>query len=690
MRSRIHALTALVLTASALLASCHGSRGKAPPKPAEENPPGIVDETALDRKVDACEDFYQFACGGWIAKTEIPSDRPAWVRSFSVLHEDNQAALRKILEADAAAPKPNLDDPYAQKLGDFYATCMDEAKAENASLQALTDEMGRINTVKDAGDIAKEVAHLHDQGVGALFRFGSQQDFKDATQMIAFADQGGLGLPDRDYYLKNDAKSVEIRNEYMKHITKMLELLGTAPGNATTQARNIMSLERYLAKVSLPRVDRRDPHKIYHRLERAGLQTRAPRFLWPVYLEARGHADVQAINVAVPEFMSGLNDLLARLKLADLRAYLRWQLVHSSAPALGKKFVDEDFRFRSKTLSGEKENLARWKRCVDATDAMMGEALARPYIKDYFAADAKARVNDMIQHVEQAFDKGLVTLDWMDDATKKDAKEKLKNIANEVGYPNKWRDYDKLDIDRVSYLGNLLRARTFENRRKLDRIGKPVDRGEWGFTPPTVNAEYEASLNRMEFPAGILQPPFWNRNAGKATNYGGAGMVMGHELTHGFDDEGKQFDAVGNLRDWWTPPVAKAFNDRAECVAKQYDGYTVLGDVHLNGHLTLGENIADIGGLKTAFAALHAARAGQPPAPKVAGFDEQQQFFIAFAQAWCGKYRDEYSRMLVTVDPHSPPQYRVNGTLTDTPEFAAAFQCKPGAKMAPQNRCTVW
>ena len=653
-------------------------------KPATQS--GGFDLTNLDTTVKPCDDFYQFACGGWIKRTPIPPDRSAWGRSFYVIHDQNEDRLRQILEGDAAG-KPGPDDPYAQKLGDFYATCMDEPSAETASLATLRESLRRIDSLKDQKALATEVAALHQRGASVFFSFGSQQDFKDATQVIGVVDQDGLGLPDRDYYLKDDPKSQDIRKKYQEHISRMLGLAGDAKSEAA--AAKVLAIETALAKVALDRTERRDPHKIYHRLERKGLASTAPRFPWDVYFAASGAPEVQAINVTVPAFFTGLSELLQKTPIAELKPYLRWHAVHHAAGALGKAFVDEDFRFRSSAFTGEKQILPRWKRCVEATDGAMGEALARPFVRLTFGEEGKQLSQEMIRGIEAAFERDLATLSWMDDATRTAARDKMRRIVNKIGYPDRWRNYDGLAVSRKSYLENRDRAAAFERARDLAKIGKPVDATEWLMSPPQVNAYYEPSRNEIVFPAGILQAPFFNKDAPLAQNYGAIGMVMGHELTHGFDDEGRQFDGAGNLRDWWSKDVGQAFNDRAACVAKQYDGYTILDKQKVNGKLTLGENIADIGGLKLALMAFRAARAGKV-GPKIGGFSEEQQFFLAFAQGWCSNRREELARVRLVVDPHSPPEYRVNGPLSASPEFQAAFNCPAGSPMAPQDRCSVW
>ncbi len=666
----------------------------APPIPEKEAtlfvPPGTVDPSLLDTSVDPCVDFYQFACGGWLAKTEIPADRPTWSRGFMEIRERNQTLLRAILEENAAGKAPSEEDPYAKKLGDYYATCMDEAKAETASLATLKGVLARIDTVKDPKSLARVTAALQAAGADPLFDFASMQDFADATQQIGAADQGGLGLPDRDYYLKDDDRSKEIRGLYLEHVEKMLALSGMSPKQAKAGAKTVLDLETRLAKTSQTRTERREPKNVYHRLERKGLVELAPKFPWDEYFTALGAPDVQAINVVAPQFFEqGLNPLVAKPNYADLRVYLRWHAIHAAAPTLGKAFVDEDFRFRSAALTGEKQQLPRWKRCVDATDHAMGQALARPFVAKHFGGDSKAIAQDLIHGIEAAFGANLERLEWMDEPTRKAAYEKLHSLKNKIGYPDAWRNYDALEVDRSSYLANAMRAAEFETRRDLNKIGRPVDPNEWYMSPPTVNAYYDPSNNEMAFPAGILQAPFFAAPANTAINHGGIGMVMGHELTHGFDDQGRKFDGEGNLREWWTPQVNDAFNAKAQCVVDQYAGYKV-GDLNLNGQLTLGENIADIGGMKIAYQAMKRARQGMPSRVEGVPFSAEQQFILSYAQTWCTARRPEYARMLVTVDPHSPPEFRVNGVMVNLPEFAEAFSCKVGQPMAPEARCVVW
>ncbi len=653
----------------------------APPLPSMD-----IDQGALDREADPCDDFYQFACGGWIAATPIPPDRPGWYRSFSEIQAHNELMLRRILEDSAAG---RLKTPYGEKLGAYWTSCMDEEHAPKASLATLQVELARIDAVQDRKQLATEVARLQFGDVNAFFAFGAEQDFRDATQMIGGADQGGLGLPDRDYYLKEDERAVALRQAYQTHVARMLELAGEESARAAADAQMVMEIETALAAASLPRVERRDPYAIYHRIDRKGLEAQAPAFDWKAYFDALGIGDIEAINVAVPAFFAGFNQVLVVTELPALRAYLRWHLVDTAAPALPEAFVQEDFDFSAAHLTGEEQILPRWKRCVAAVDGAMGEALARPFVEETFGPEGKSAAVALVKGIEEAFRENLDTLDWMDETTRKGALEKLHTIDNKIGYPDHWRNYDALKVERVSYLENRLQAARFESRRQLAQIGKPVDRSEWFMSPPTVNAYYNPLLNEMVFPAGILQSPFFRTAAAPAANAGAIGMVMGHELSHGFDDKGRLFDAEGNLRDWWSPEVAAAYTEKTQCVVQQYDAYTVLDGVHLNGNLTLGENIADSAGLRMSWKSFSAGRTDLDE-EGASGFTPAQHFFLSYAQAWCSNRRPAYERMLVTVDPHSPPIFRVNGAVSNQAAFQEAFQCEAGSPMAPVDRCVVW
>jgi endothelin-converting enzyme/putative endopeptidase len=651
--------------------------------------PGF-DPTAIDRGTPACADFYQFACGNWTARNPVPPDRARWGR-FDELAERNQTALRGILE------KVQANDPgreaLDQKIGDQYAACMDEAAIEAKGIAALKPELDRIAGLGSQAGLPGALAHLHEGGVDAAFRFGSVPDFKDANSVIAGTDQGGLGLPDRDYYVKDDAKSVELRAKYLAHVQKMLELAGEPATAAAADARAVVDLETALARASLERVKRRDPANIYHKMKVADLQALTPAFDWTAYLAAAAGPPVTELNVTVPDFYKAFNAQLDRAPLDAWKVYLRWHLLHENVNLLPAAFVNENFAFYGQALTGAKELRPRWKRCVALVDSEMGEALGRRYVETTFGAEGKARTSKMVSALEAALEQDLKTLPWMTDATKTQALGKLHAIANKIGYPDRWRDYSSLRIARGDALGNELRAEEFEVRRDLAKIGKPLDRSEWSMSPPTVNAYYSSLQNNINFPAGILQPPFYDNAMDDAVNFGGIGAVIGHELTHGFDDQGRKFAANGDLSDWWTPEDAKEFEKRAGCIADEYAGFTVAGDVHLNGKLTLGENTADNGGVRIAYMALlqTLADASKKPGPGVIdGFTPEQRFFLGFGQVWCQNETEESARLRANVDPHSPGRYRVNGVVANMPEFQQAFGCKAGDAMVRENACRVW
>ena len=699
-------LIALLVCAPPILLACGSPPEPVVPQPEPVTPPVVatptpvvsaplaetpgevsVDMAALDKSVAPCDDFYQYACGTWLKETPIPGDQASWGRSFNVIRERNELLLKGFLEK--AAEKAD-GDANSKKLGAFYTSCMNEAEIDKVGAKALAPELARVAAVNNVASLTAELSHLHTTGVNAIFDFSSAQDFKNATEVIGVVSQAGLGLPDRDYYLVDDAKKKEIRATYEGHIERMLTLLGDKPADAAKNRQTVMKIETALAQASMSKVDLRDPKKIYHRIDLAGLKQTAPDFPWETYLKQLGAPGVVAINVAQPDFVKTVNGMLKSIPMADWRTYLRWHVLKGAANRMSKPFLKEDFEFR-KALTGTANDLPRWKRCVRMVDGAMGEALAQPFVKDTLGDEGKATTKKMIGEIEDVMKTNLGTLSWMDDTTKGRAVEKIKLIANKIGYPDKWRSYEALTIDPKNYLANTMAAESFEVKRQLAKIGKPVDRNEWQMTPPTVNAYYDASLNEMVFPAGILQPPFYSNKATLPTNFGGIGMVMGHELTHGFDDEGRQFDGQGNLKEWWTPAVSTEFDKRAACVADQYDAYAPFPDAHVNGKLTLGENIADLGGVKLALAALRKARAGQL-ATQSHGFSEDQQFFLGFAQGWCTNMRDEMTRLQVATNPHSPPRYRVVGPLSNLPEFARAFSCKEGDKMVrPQSkRCEIW
>ena len=647
--------------------------------------PGSFTLDNLDRSADPCADFYQFACGGWMARNPIPADQARWAR-FNELAERNRAVLRDILEAAAKGAGP---DPLDRQIGDYYASCMDEAGIEAKGVAVLKPQFDRIAGLKATGQLPALLGGLHLAGVDALFGFGSEQDFKDATSVVASVDQGGLGLPDRDYYLKDDAKSAEIRQGYVEHLKRMFALIGEAPAPAATHAQAVMELETELAKVSLERVKRRDPENLYHKLTRAQLLALSPSFAWGGYLDAVAAPPFESVIVAVPEFVQRMDTLLNSVGLDAWKAYLRWHVVHAESDLLPKAFVDQEFAFFGQTLTGQKEIKPRWNRCVQATDRRLGQALGRRYVEKTFGAEARSRMAALVAALYRALEQDLRELPWMTDTTKQQALAKRAAMANKIGAPAVWRDYSSLRVVRGDAIGNLERAQAFELRRQLAKIGKPVDRGEWLMTPPTVNAYYQPQYNDINFPAGILQPPFFDRDVDDAVNYGAIGSVIGHEMTHGFDDQGRKFDKDGNLKDWWTEADAREFEKRASCIADQYAGYTAVADVKLNGRLTLGENTADNGGLRIAHMAFLDALGGRTPEP-IDGFTAEQRFFLGYAQVWCQNRTDEVARLLAQIDPHSPGRYRANGVLSNMPEFAAAFGCKAGQPMVRENACRVW
>jgi len=650
--------------------------------PAKSQP--VLDVTSMDTSVDPCVDLFTYSCGNWIKKNPIPPDQTSWA-VYSKLEDDNKTMLREILES-SASPAGRRDD-ITQKIGDYYAACMDE-KAINAAavkpLQPVLDQIQQMHSRSDIADIAATMVSS-----GALFRFRSDQDYKDSTQVIAEADQGGHGLPDRDYYLKTDAKSVVLRKAYVAHLQKMFGLLGDKPETAAAEARTVMRIETALAQGSLTRVERRDPQKLYHKMTTKQLIALSPSFQWKIYFSKLGLPSVETLNVETPEFFKTLNLELRNERLASWKAYLRWHLVNANAPFLSSDFVNADFDFFGRTLQGAQELEPRWKRCVGYADNDLGEDLGQAYVERHFGPDAKQRAQKMVNEIEDAMSRDIDSLSWMTPTTKQHALEKLHAVANKIGYPDKWRDYSTLTIVRDDEMGNVLRAREFEFHRQLAKIGKPVDRGEWQMTPPTVNAYYDPQMNDINFPAGTLQPPLFDARSDAAPNFGDTGATIGHELTHGFDDEGRQFDAHGNLRDWWTAEDAKAFEQRASCISDQYSRYVVVDDIKINGKLTLGEDVADLGGLILAYMAWQDDTKGQTREP-IEGFTPAQRFFIAYGQSWCASTRDETKRLRATIDPHSPDKYRANGVVSNMPEFQEAFHCKAGSPMVRENRCRVW
>jgi putative endopeptidase len=649
-----------------------------------------LDLKSIDPKVKACTDFYTYANEGWLEHNPIPPQYPSWGR-FNELAVRNRENLRKILEK-AAQDKAAPDGSNEQKIGSFYASCMDQTARDAAGAKPLESDFGKIASIHDVPSLEAEIASLQKLGVNVLFQFSSAQDLKNSSQEIGDADQGGLGLPNRDYYTKQDPKSKQIRDQYAAHVSKMFQLLGDDPAKSAAEAKTVMDIETRLAQASLTPVQRRNPKALYHKMNLAQLKALTPAFDWESYFVEVGHADMGSINVDVPAFFKEVNQALTGVSLEDWKTYLRWHLIDRAAPDLSTPFVAEDFNFRGHILTGAQVNLPQWQRCVAATDAGLGEALGQIYVKEYFPPAAKQRAQEMVANLIAALHSDISTLSWMGPATRKAAIAKLQAFTRKIGYPSKWRDYSALTVNRGPFVENAFRAAQFEFHREINKIGKPVDRTEWSMTPPTVNAYYDASMNEIVFPAGILQPPFFNAKADDAVNYGAMGAVIGHEMTHGFDDEGRQFDAKGNMVNWWTPQDLKRFQARAECVAKQFDSFVVEDSLHENGKLVLGESIADLGGLTIAYAAFQKTLGGKPTPPKIDGYTADQRFFLSYAQIWAENIRPQFARLLVSSDPHPIPKFRVLGALSNMPAFAKAFNCKPGDPMVrpASDRCQIW
>ena len=658
------------------------------PTPTPTPLPRGIDPADMDRSANACGDFYEYADGGWLKRNPVPPEYSTW-GSFNELEEKNREALRTILErlaADQAAPAGS--EP--RKLGDFYAACMDETAIEAAGIAPLRPEIDRIEAIRSKATLQAELARLHLRGVNALFQFGSEQDRKNSSEVIAAAVQGGLGLPDRDYYTKTDDASKKIRDQYVEHVRRMFQLAGDDPPRAQLEARLILGIETKLAEASMTRVELRDPEATYHRTATAQLRKLTPGFSWIAYFRDIGASGIAAVNVQQPKFFEALARTLKDVPLSDWKVYLRWHLLDAAAPYLSSGFVHEDFDFNQRILQGTEEILPRWKRCVRATDNALGFALGKLYVAERFPPESKARADEMVRNLIAALREDLETLPWMGPETRQAAIAKLDAFATKIGYPEKWRDYSALAVERGPYVVNVFKGADFESKRDLAKIGKPVDRTEWEMTPPTVNAYYAAPRNEIVFPAGILQPPFFDGKADDAVNYGAIGAVIGHEMTHGFDDEGRKFDAQGNLVNWWTPEDQKNFEERATCVEKQFDAYVVEGDLHENGKLVLGESIADLGGLSIALRAYQKSRAGKPPAPEILGLTDLQRFFIGWARVWATNDRPEFARLMVNVNPHPLDRFRAIAAPSNLAEFARAFSCKPGDPMVRAQVCRIW
>ncbi len=654
--------------------------------------PVSFDVSAIDKTIDPCTDFYQYACGNWRKQNPIPADQVRWGR-FNELAERNNYLLYSDLKSAADSPKT----PLQHKYGDFFAACMNTDLADQLGAKPVQPELDAIAAITSSKELAAyNVRAFREFSGGGFFGVGVQQDQKDASKQILVTGQGGLSLPDRDYYLAEDDRSKTLRTQYVDHVTKMFVLLGDTPEKAKTEAQAVMKIETALATGSTPRVELRDPAKRYHVMTVAELQALTPEYDWKLYLDGLGVGSVPTLNVSSPGYAKAANQVLVDQPLDQVKSYLRWQSLRGAAPLLSKSFVDENFAFFNQTLNGQKEQQPRWKRCTRLTDRALGEAVGQDWVKQNFPPDAKNNMENLVHALEAAMAEDIKQLPWMSPATKVEAEKKLDAIKDKIGYPDTWRDYSTLDVKRDDLLGNEDRAEIFEDRRELAKLGKPVDPTEWGMTPPTVNAYYNPPQNNINFPAGILQPPFFDNSIDPAVNFGGIGVVIGHEMTHGFDDQGSKYDLNGNVRVWWTPDDLKKFNERTECTAKEYDGFEVAPGQKLNGHLTLGENTADNGGIRIAYQALletMAKNGGDGSGfidGKRDGYTAEQRFFISFGQIWCQNSTEQSARVLAKTDPHSSGEWRVKGTVQNFEEFGKAFGCKVGQPMRPENACRTW
>ncbi len=647
--------------------------------------PSGIDLKAIDKTADPCTDFYQYACGAWLKANPIPPQYATWSR-FNELQQRNLEVLHSILED--AEKHPNLS-PIDQKIGTLYGACMDEAAIEKAGYQPIEPGIKRIRALESKGDLPAEVARLHDEGASVFFSFGATPDPDKSTVEIAAARQGGLGLPDKSYYL--NPKDEQLREKYVKHISRMLQLIGVPAADADAQAKEIMALETKLAQASMDRVDMRNPDNTHHKMTVEQWQALTPDFNFHTYLTDRHAPPFTTLNVAQPDFFKALNGTLNDTSLDALKHYMIWHYVSANAPLLSKAFVEENFDFYSRTLTGAQELQPRWKRCTQLVDRSLGEALGQKYVEKAFAGNSKQMTQQLVSMIEHEMAVDIDSLTWMSEATKQQALAKLKGVTNKIGYPEKWRDYSSVRIIPGDLVGDEQRARAFEIHRNIAKIGQPVDRSEFNMTPPTVNAYYSPQENNINFPAGILQPPFYTAGADMAVNFGGIGAVIGHELTHGFDDQGRRYDADGNLRDWWAKQDADEFKERADCIVNEYNGFSPVEGANVNGRLTLGENGADNAGLRLAYMALLGGlENGTIDKGKLDGYTPQQRFFLGWAQIWCENQRPENVRNTVRTNPHSPGRFRVIGVLQNMPEFAEAFSCKAGQPMVSANACRVW
>jgi len=647
-----------------------------------------LDVTAMDRSANACADFYQYSCGGWLARNPIPADQASW-SVYGKLYQDNQRFLWGIL--DSLARNSAGRSANQQKIGDYFASCMDETAIEQRGRTPLAPTLAAIDAMTSARELPALLARLQLDNGGDEFLFGftSAQDFADSKAVIAFANAGGLGMPDRDYYTDSDKRALTLRQEYRRHVARSFALLGDSAAAAAQHADTVLRLETQLAQASLTRVELRDPYNLFHRMDRAGLEHLTPHFVWDPFLNALGLSGVNTLNVSQPKFYAALDQLLASTTLDDLKTYLRWHAVHAASPFLARRFEAERFAFFDHTLRGVPQQQPRWKRCVRQVDALLGEALGQEFVARTFGPKLKDATLLMTRQIEQAMHDDIEALPWMSAATKQQALAKLAAVVNKIGYPDRWRDYGSVAIARGDYFQNAVHAIAFESHRQLNKIGKPLDRAEWQMTPQTVNAYYDPQMNDINFPAGVLQPPLYDPRMDDAPNYGNTGGTIGHELTHGFDDQGRKFDAAGNLKDWWSDKDAKQFNERTQCIVDQYAKYVVVDDVHINSRLTLGEDVADLGGLILAHMAWRVQTAHETLTGRD-GLTPEQRFFVGYAQWACENQRPENLRLHAKTDEHSPGRYRVNGLVVNMPEFAKAFSCPVNAPLAKKNPCRVW
>jgi endothelin-converting enzyme/putative endopeptidase len=647
-----------------------------------------LDVTAMDRSANACADFYQYSCGGWLARNPIPADQASW-SVYGKLYQDNQRFLWGIL--DSLARNSAGRSANQQKIGDYFASCMDETAIEQRGRTPLAPTLAAIDAMTSARELPALLARLQLDNGGDEFLFGftSTQDFADSKAVIAFANAGGLGMPDRDYYTDSDKRALTLRQEYRRHVARSFALLGDSAAAAAQHADTVLRLETQLAQASLTRVELRDPYNLFHKMDRAGLEHLTPHFVWDPFLNALGLSGVNTLNVSQPKFYAALDQLLASTTLDDLKTYLRWHAVHAASPFLARRFEAERFAFFDHTLRGVPQQQPRWKRCVRQVDALLGEALGQEFVARTFGPKLKDATLLMTRQIEQAMHDDIEALPWMSAATKQQALAKLAAVVNKIGYPDRWRDYGSVAIARGDYFQNAVHAIAFESHRQLNKIGKPLDRAEWQMTPQTVNAYYDPQMNDINFPAGVLQPPLYDPRMDDAPNYGNTGGTIGHELTHGFDDQGRKFDAAGNLKDWWSDKDAKQFNERTQCIVDQYAKYVVVDDVHINSRLTLGEDVADLGGLILAHMAWRVQTAHETLTGRD-GLTPEQRFFVGYAQWACENQRPENLRLHAKTDEHSPGRYRVNGLVVNMPEFAKAFSCPANAPLAKKNPCRVW